>query len=54
MSSCLMNVMDYNLNYKLMSVVGQEDDLTVNKWAWFDIQVCATLLWTWVISRVIS
>ena len=53
MGSCLMNVMDYNFNYKLRNVVGQEDDFTANKWMWFDIQVCATLLWTWVILQVL-
>ena len=29
-SSCVTNVMDSN--YKLTSVIGQEDDFTANKW----------------------
>ena len=53
MGSCLMNVMDYNFNYKLRSVVGWEDDFTANKWMWLDLQVRATLLWTWVISQAL-
>ena len=32
MSSCLMNIMDYNFNYKLRNVVGRENDFTANKW----------------------
>ena len=53
MGSCLMNVMDYNFSYKLRSVVGREDDFIANKWTWFDKQVCAMLLWTWVISQAL-
>ena len=53
MGSCLMNVMDYNFNYKLRSVVGREDDFTANKWTWFDIQVCASLMWIWMISQAL-
>ena len=36
--SCVTNSMDYN--YKLRSVIGQEDNFTVKKWKWFDTQVC--------------
>ena len=52
--SCITNAMDYNFNYKPRSVVGREDDCTANKWRWFDIQVHATLLWIWVISRALA
>ena len=51
--SSLTNTMDYNLYYKLMSVIGREHDFTANKWKCFDIQVRATLLWTWMISRAL-
>ena len=50
MGPCLMNVMDYNSNYKLRSIIGRENNSTANKWTWFDMQARATLLWTWVIS----
>ena len=40
----------YNFLYKLRSVRGREDYFTANKWTWFDIQKCTTLLWTWVVT----
>ena len=43
-----MNALDYN--YKLRSIIGQEDDITTIKWKWFDTQVCGTFLWSWIIS----
>ena len=43
----------YNFIYKLRSVSGREDDITTNKWTWFDIQVPTTLLWTWVVSQAL-
>ena len=43
--------MDYN--YKLRSVIGQEDDFTANKWTWFNKQVCDIFLCSWMISRVL-
>ena len=45
---CVLNANEYN--YKLRSVIGQEDDFTANKWKWFDTQVRDTLLWPWTIS----
>ena len=42
-----MNVLDYN--YKLRSVIGREDDFTANKLNWFDTQVHATFLWSWMV-----
>ena len=47
------NVMDYNFNYKLRSVIGREDNFTTNKRELFDTQVCATLLWIWMISQAL-
>ena len=49
--SCVINVMDYK--YKLRSVIGREDDFTANKRMWFDTQVRATFLWSWMIPRVL-
>ena len=43
--------MDYN--YKLMSMIGREDDFITNNWTWFDAQVCNTFLWSWMISRAL-
>ena len=43
-----MNSMDYN--YKVRSVIGQVDNFTANKRMWFNIQVRATFLWSWIIS----
>ena len=51
MRSCVTNVMDSN--YNLRSVIGQEDDYTDNKRTWFDTQVYATFLWTWMISQAL-
>ena len=47
----MINAIDYN--YKLRSVIGQEDDFTANTWTWFDIQVCDIFLWLWMISQVL-
>ena len=44
----MLNTTDYN--YKLRSVLGQEDDSTANKWAWFNKQVCDIFLCSWMIS----
>ena len=44
--SCLTNTMDYNFNYKLRSVIEQENNFIANKQTWFDTKVCTTLLWT--------
>ena len=41
---CLMNTMDYNFNYKLRSLFGQEDYFITNTWTWFDMKVRNTLL----------
>ena len=49
LGSYVMNTFDYN--YKLKSVIGQENDFTTNKWKWFDTQVCDTFLWSCLISR---
>ena len=45
----MLNTTDYN--YKLRSVIGQEDDPKFTKWTWFDKQVCDTFLCSWMISR---
>ena len=45
----MMNTTDYN--YKLSSVIGRENDSTPNKRTWFDKQVQATLLWSWMILQ---
>ena len=49
--SCVMNAMNYN--YKLRSVIGREDNYTINKWTWFDTQVCTTFWWSWMIARAL-
>ena len=46
---CLLNANEYN--YKLRSVIGQEDEFKVTKWTWFNKQVPDTLLCSWMISR---
>ena len=33
-------------------MIGGEDDFTANNWTWFDKQVRATFLWSWI-SRVL-
>ena len=45
----MLNANEYN--YKLRSVIGQEDKSKVTKWTWFNKQVHATPLCSWVISR---
>ena len=47
----MMNAIDYK--YKLKSLIGQEDDFTVNKRTKFDKQVCTRFLLSWIISRVL-
>jgi len=37
-------------NYKLRSVIGQEDNYSITKWTWFNKQVHATFLCSWMIS----
>ena len=44
----MLNTMDYN--YKLISLLGREDDFTTNKWTWFNKQVHDTFLYSWMIS----
>ena len=51
MASCVINAMNYN--YKLRSVIERDDDFTANKHMWFDTQVCATFLLSWMISRAL-
>ena len=51
MGSCVTNTM--NSNYKVKSVITRADDFTVNKQMWFDTQVRATFLWSWMISRAL-
>ena len=51
MGSYVMNVMDYK--YKLRSVIGREDNFTLNKWSWFDTQVGDTFLWSQRISQAL-
>ena len=46
---CLLNVNEYN--YKLRSVIGQEDAFEVTKWSWFNKQVLDTLFCSWMVSR---
>ena len=50
-SSCVMNATVSN--YKLRSAIGREDNFTANKRTWFDTQVCAIFLWSWMISRAL-
>ena len=45
---CMLDTTDYN--YKLRSVIGQEDDSKDTKWTWFDKQVRDTFLCSWMIS----
>ena len=47
----MLNTMDYN--YKLISLLRQEDDSTTNKWTWFNKQVHDTFLYSWMISRAL-
>ena len=47
--SYVTNALDYN--YRLRSVIGQEDNFTVNKWKCFDTQVRDTYLWSWMIPQ---
>ena len=46
---CLLNTNEYN--YKLRSVIGQEDESKVTKWTWFNKQIRDTLFCSWMISR---
>ena len=46
---CVLNANKYN--YKLRSVIWQEDESKVTKWTWFNKPVCATLLCLWMISQ---
>ena len=48
---CLLNANEYN--YKLRSVIGQEDVSKVTKWTWFNKQVHDTLFCSWMISRML-
>ena len=46
---CLLNVNEYN--YKLRSIIGQDDVSKVKKWTWFNEQVHDTLFCSWMVSR---
>ena len=46
---CLLSANEYN--YKLRSVIGQEDVSKVTKWTWFNKQVRDMLFCSWMISR---
>ena len=46
---CILNANKYN--YKLRSVIEQEDGSKVTKWTWFNRQVRGTLLYSWMILR---
>ena len=46
---CLLNTNEYN--YKLRSVIGQENVSKVTKWTWFNKQVRDTLFCSWMVSR---
>ena len=48
----MLNTNDYN--YKLRSVLWQEDNVTTNKWTWFDTQVRAIFSCFWMISLVLA
>ena len=48
---CVLNKTDYN--YKLRSVIGQEDNSKVTKWTLFNKQVRDTFLCSWMISRML-
>lgn len=45
---CLLNA--NKCNYKLRSVIGQEDVSEVTKWTWFNKQVRDTLFCSWMVS----
>ena len=45
----MLNANEYN--YKLRSVIGQEDESKITKWTWFNKQVRDTLLCSLIISR---
>ena len=47
----MLNTTDYN--YKLRSVLGQEDDSTATKWTWFNKQVHDRFLCSWMILRAL-
>ena len=47
----MLNPTDYN--HKLRSMLGREDDIIANKLTWFNKQVYATFLCSWMISRVL-
>ena len=47
----MLDILDYN--YKLRSMLGQEDDSTVTKWTWFNKQVHNTFLCSWIILRAV-
>ena len=34
-------------------MIGRENDVIANKWTWFDTQVCATFLWSWMIRLIL-
>ena len=46
---CMLNANEYN--YKLRSIIGQEDESKVTNWTWSNKQVRNTLLCLWMISR---
>ena len=46
---CVLNTTDFN--YKLRSVIGQEDESKVTEWIWFNTQVHDTFLCLLMISR---
>ena len=37
----------------ISAVIGQGDDVTANKWKWFDTQLRDTFLWSWMISQAL-
>ena len=43
-----------NYNHKLRSVIGRKNNFTTNKRRWLDAQVCATFLWSWMISLTLA
>ena len=46
---CMLKEIEYN--YKLRSVIWQEDASKATKWMWFNKQVCDTFICSWMISR---
>ena len=44
---CVLNATEYN--YKLRSMIEQEDESKVTKWTWSKKQVCDTFLCSWMI-----